>query len=160
MGSLPKKPKDEKCPKRPLSSYFLYAKDVRQATKEEFPEMKITDIAKEISKKWKLLSEEEKKPFADEANSLKEKYNKDMEEYKGSEAETEYKKKLAEWQVKCDARKADAKEKKKKKKTPTKGKKSKRRMVESSSEDESDSSSGSYESDSDSDSSSGSDSSS
>merc|ERR1712173_165376 len=26
--SMPRKPKDEKCPKRPLTSYFLYAKDV------------------------------------------------------------------------------------------------------------------------------------
>merc|ERR1712204_144387 len=100
-----------------------------------------------------LLSEEEKKPFVDEATTLKEKYNKDIEEYKGSEAETAFKVVLANWKTTCEQRTADAKEKRdkrmdreakknKKKKTPTKGKKkkvSKRRMVESSS-DESDSS--------------------
>jgi len=134
--SFPKKPKDEKCPKRPLSNYFLYAKDVRASVKEEFPEMKITDIAKEISKKWKLLSDEEKKPFVDEATTLKEKYNKDIEEYKGSEAEKAFKVVLANWKTTCEQRTADAKEKRdkrmereakknKKKKTPTKGKKKK-----------------------------------
>merc|ERR1712129_560868 len=100
--SFPKKPKDEKCPKRPLSNYFLYAKDVRASAKEEFHGMKITDIAKEISKKWKLLSDEEKKPFVDEATTLKEKYNKDIEEYKGSEAEKAFKVVLANWKTTCD----------------------------------------------------------
>merc|ERR1712228_937234 len=74
--SMPRKPKDEKCPKRPLTSYFLYAKDVRAATKEEFPNKPITEIAKEISKKWKLLTEEEKKPFNDESIALKEQLRK------------------------------------------------------------------------------------
>lgn len=164
--SMPRKPKDEKCPKRPLTSYFLYAKDVRAATKEEFPNKPITEIAKEISKKWKLLTEEEKRPFEDESKKLKEQYKKDMEEYNGSDAQLAFKAKLEEWKRECDERKSAAKAKahkkklkeqekmelaKKKKKSPKgKGKKKKaQRMVESSDE------SSSY-SDSDSDSESGS----
>lgn len=158
--SMPRKPKDEKCPKRPLTSYFLYAKDVRAATKAEFPDKAITEIAKEISKKWKLLTEEEKKPFVDEAASLKEQYKKDIEEYEGSEAQLAFKAKLDEWKQTCEDRKSEAKakaakkkerEQQQKKKSPKKksakgkGKKQKRsRMEESSSEDES--SSGEYSS--------------
>merc|ERR1711994_847986 len=103
--SMPRKPKDEKCPKRPLTSYFLYAKDVRAATKEEFPSKPITEIAKEISKKWKLLTEEEKKPFNDESIALKEQYKADMEEYNGSDAQLAFKAKLDEWKLECDKRK-------------------------------------------------------
>jgi len=185
--SMPRKPKDAKCPKRPLTSYFLYAKDVRAATKAEFPNKAITEIAKEISKKWKLLTEEEKKPFVDEAASLKEQYKKDIEEYTGSEAQLAFKAKLDEWKQTCEDRKRDAKvkaQKKKereeqknkkspKKKSPTKKKKGqkKSRRMEESSDDESssdeyssdsgsDSSDSGSSSDSDSDSSSGSESSS
>lgn len=114
--SMPRKPKDAKCPKRPLTSYFLYAKDVRAATKAEFPNKAITEIAKEISKKWKLLTEEEKKPFVDEAASLKEQYKKDIEEYTGSEAQLAFKAKLDEWKQTCEDRKRDAKVKAQKKK--------------------------------------------
>merc|ERR1712228_59723 len=77
--SMPRKPKDEKCPNKP-----------------------ITEIAKEISKKWKLLTEEEKKPFNDESIALKEQYKKDMEEYNGSEAQLAFKAKLDAWKNECD----------------------------------------------------------
>merc|ERR1712130_166084 len=170
--SMPRKPKDEKCPKRPLTSYFLYAKDVRAATKEEFPNKPITEIAKEISKKWKLLTEEEKKPFNDESIALKEQYKKDMEEYNGSEAQLAFKTKLDEWKSECDKRKSAAKEKQlkkrerekakmqkksPKKKSPKRSKK-RQRMQESSDESSSDSDSDSDSGSSSSGSSSGSES--
>merc|ERR1712154_422631 len=119
--SLPRKPKDEKCPKRPLTSYFLYAKAVREKTKQEFPEMAITDIAKEISKKWKVLTEDEKQPFNDEAARLKEQYKADMSEYNGSSSQIEFKKKL-EWKMECDQRKQAAKDKAHKKRVMMKAK--------------------------------------
>jgi hypothetical protein len=126
--SLPRKPKDPHCPKKPLSSYFLYAQSVREQTKAEFPNVNITEIAKEISKKWKLLSEDEKKPYNEEAARLKEEYNKALEEYEGSDAQLDFKKKLAEWTEECARRKQKARAKQEKlkeaKKTPKgKGKK-------------------------------------
>merc|ERR1712228_1083106 len=127
--SMPRKPKDEKCPKRPLTSYFLYAKDVRAATKEEFPNKPITEIAKEISKKWKLLTEEEKKPFNDESIALKEQYKKDMEEYNGSEAQLAFKAKLDAWKNECDQRKSAAKEKAHKKREREKAKMAKKEVA-------------------------------
>merc|ERR1712130_915139 len=152
-AKMQKKSPKKKSPKRPLTSYFLYAKDVRAATKEEFPNKPITEIAKEISKKWKLLTEEEKKPFNDESIALKEQYKKDMEEYNGSEAQLAFKTKLDEWKSECDKRKSAAKEKQlkkrerekakmqkksPKKKSPKRSKK-RQRMQESSDESSTDS---------------------
>jgi len=169
--SLPRKPKDEKCPKRPLTSYFLYAKAVREKTKQEFPEMAITDIAKEISKKWKVLTEDEKQPFNDEAARLKEQYKADMSEYNGSSSQIEFKKKLDEWKMECDQRKQAAKDKAHKKRVMMKAKqqqkskklqkkktvqKKRKRKRESSADDSSSSSDSDSSSASDSDSSSGS----
>merc|ERR1712228_977943 len=54
--SSSRKPKDDQCPKRPISSYFLFANDVREKTKSEFPTKSMTEIGREISKKWKLMS--------------------------------------------------------------------------------------------------------
>merc|ERR1712045_562444 len=157
---LPRKPKDDKCPKRPLTSYFLYAKEVREATKAEFPNKAITEIAKEISKKWKLLSEEEKTPYNDDAARLKEQYKKDVEEYEGSQSQKDFQQKLEEWKEECQKRqkKKQMELSKKKKMATKKGKnvKKNRKRMDDSSLDESSSS----ESDSDSDSGSGSDSSS
>jgi len=157
--SMPRKPKDDKCPKRPLSNYFLYAQDVRAATKEEFPDLKITELAKEISKKWKSLTEEEKQPFNDQADALKAKYKEDLKAYEGSEDQLAFQRKMEEWQQECVARKEKAKKSahkkkekmaaSKKKKSPTKGKggkkkvKRRQRMSESESDSESDSDSGS-----------------
>merc|ERR1712173_333711 len=115
MGKLPRKPKDDKCPKRPLTSYFLYAKEVREATKAEFPNKAITEIAKEISKKWKLLSEEEKTPYNDGAARLKEQYKKDVEEYEGSQSQKDFQQKLEEWKEECQKRQREAREKRQKK---------------------------------------------
>merc|ERR1712154_617509 len=91
-------------------------------TKEEFPEMAITDIAKEISKKWKVLTEDEKQPFNDEAARLKEQYKADMSEYNGSSSQIEFKKKLDEWKMECDQRKQAAKDKAHKKRVMMKAK--------------------------------------
>eukprot|EP01083_Nonionella_stella_P040002 108789_1 len=174
--SLPRKPKDAQCPKRPLTSYFLYAKEVREATKQEFPNKSITEIAKEISKKWKVLTEDEKVSYNEEAARLKEVYKKQIQEYEGSDAQIEFKKKLEEWKVECDRRKTVAKEKaekkelrelkkkereKKKKKMPKKKRKviKKKKVptpMEVDSSSESESSSSDSDSDSDSDSESGS----
>eukprot|EP00483_Globobulimina_turgida_P002140 UN02142 len=133
--SLPRKPKDDKCPKRTLTSYFLYAAEVRTATKAEFPSLPITQIAKEISKKWNVLTEEEKKPYNAEAARLKVQYKVDLQEYQGSEGQRQFKAKLQEWKQECDRGRQAAKKKiqaKKegkspKKKSPKKSAKRKKR---------------------------------
>merc|ERR1712244_125694 len=70
----PKKAKDPNAPKRPMTSYLLFTKAIRADVKEENPEMKTTEITKEMGRRWKALSEEEKEPYVKEAAKLKKKY--------------------------------------------------------------------------------------
>lgn len=108
--ALPRKPQDDQCPKRGLTSYFLYAKQVREDTKKENPEMKITEIAQAISQKWRALSEEEKEPYNQEALRLRAEYQEKLKEYQGSDAQKAYQIKLDEWKKECDRRKEHARQ--------------------------------------------------
>eukprot|EP01084_Bolivina_argentea_P261466 441862_1 len=83
--SLPHKPKDDKCPKKPLNAYSLYAIQRCHSIRQKFPNKPNTEIAKEIGKEWKTLSKDEKKTYEDKASKLKEKYYKKLEEYEECE---------------------------------------------------------------------------
>ena len=69
--SLKKKVKDPNAPKRSLSAFFFFGNDQRAKIKEENPEFGVTDIAKEIGKRW-----------ADIDPNLKTKYEKLAEDDK------------------------------------------------------------------------------
>lgn len=131
--SLPRKPKDTNAPKRSKTSYFLFGDSVREATKLEHPKAKITEIARIIGAKWKELSDDEKRPFADEAKRLKALYNEEMARYKDSDEERAYQRKLDEWKAECQRRKQAAAGAKSGR---SKGK-GRRAMVEDSSDEES-----------------------
>merc|ERR550517_2013846 len=49
-------PSDPKAPKRPSSSFFLYANDVRSDLQKKNPDMSIGDIGKKIGADWKNMS--------------------------------------------------------------------------------------------------------
>jgi len=82
-----KKKKDDGAPKKPQSAYFLYLASVREAIKKEFEISKASDVAREGGKKWKALSDEDKKPFVDEAAKLKEEYKVKVEEFNKKKAQ-------------------------------------------------------------------------
>merc|ERR1712060_394766 len=81
-GPKPKKAKKEKAeedpdakPKKPLSSYMLFMKSFRTEFAEANPEVKgVAEVGKAGGEKWQAMTEEEKKPFVDEALKLKEEY--------------------------------------------------------------------------------------
>eukprot|EP00798_Chlamydomonas_sp_ICE-L_P007605 gene7605-758_t len=75
-----KKEKDPNAPKKPLSGYMFFCKDNREAVKEKDPSLKITEIASELGRMWKLLTDEEKKPFQAQAEKDKERYAKEKGE--------------------------------------------------------------------------------
>ena len=50
--ALKKKVKDPNAPKRSLSAFFFFGNDQRAQIKEENPDFGVTDIAKEIGKRW------------------------------------------------------------------------------------------------------------
>ena len=57
------KSKDESTPKRAPSSFMLFSKRHRDEVKAAHPELKVTEIAVELGKMWKLLSAEQKAEF-------------------------------------------------------------------------------------------------
>ncbi|VWU52807.1 high mobility group protein B4, putative [Hepatocystis sp. ex Piliocolobus tephrosceles] len=82
---------DRKKPKAPLSSYLIFCNSNRDAVKNVLMQnsdsqttVRIADIQKELSNKWRNLSEEERKKYEDEALLLKMKYNEELLEWEKS----------------------------------------------------------------------------
>lgn len=78
----PRKAKDPNAPKRPRSAYIYYSGEKRLEMKAANPEMKTTEIAVELGKKWTALSERKKKPYLEKAAEDKKRYDAEMAEYK------------------------------------------------------------------------------
>lgn len=53
--------------KRPLSGYNLFSKEERPILKKDIPDIKPKDIMGEIAKRWKALSEDQRKKWNDRA---------------------------------------------------------------------------------------------
>eukprot|EP01084_Bolivina_argentea_P115953 206125_1 len=100
-------------PKKALSSYFIYAKELRQETDEKLS-------TKDISKRWKNVSDDEKAEYKEKSKKLKEQEEDQWTEYVESKQYKKYLKKMEEW--KADKEEVQTKRKsknsnKKKKKT-------------------------------------------
>ena len=103
-----KKVKDPNAPKGPLGSYMLFSADQRPQIKKDFPDLKITEVAKKMGELWKAVDEkvregsmndapaltipltlhlssssQTKKKYEDLAAKDKERYQKEMAKYKG-----------------------------------------------------------------------------
>ena len=55
--------KEPNAPKKPLSAYFLYSQEERLRVKEEFPDYSITEIAKELGRRWATLDPSMKQSY-------------------------------------------------------------------------------------------------
>ncbi|KAL3845892.1 hypothetical protein ACJIZ3_003295 [Penstemon smallii] len=74
--------KDPNKPKRPPSAFFVFMEDFRKSYKEKHPNNKsVAAVGKAGGEKWKSLSDEEKAPYAAEAEKRKEEYEHKMEAY-------------------------------------------------------------------------------
>ena len=58
-----KKTQKEKGPKRPLPAFFYFANERRKSIRIQQPELKVTEIAKNIGLEWNKLSDAEKEPY-------------------------------------------------------------------------------------------------
>jgi len=81
-GSRLKK-KDPNQPKRPMSAYMLYAGTERATIKQRMPEATFSQIAHSLGEQWKSMSEADKKPYLDQAERDKQRYNEEMQVYEG-----------------------------------------------------------------------------
>ncbi|KAI0401255.1 hypothetical protein F4802DRAFT_609535 [Xylaria palmicola] len=71
---------DEHAPERPPSAYVLFSNKMREDLKGQ--NLTFTEIAKLVGENWQNLGRAEKEPFEKQANEAKERYNRDLGEYK------------------------------------------------------------------------------
>ncbi|KAI1142747.1 hypothetical protein F5Y05DRAFT_408195 [Hypoxylon sp. FL0543] len=78
---------DENAPERPPSAYVLFSNKMREDLKGQ--NLTFTEIAKLVGENWQNLTREEKEPFERQAHEAKERYNRELADYKKTD---EYKK--------------------------------------------------------------------
>jgi len=96
MSRRVKKLKDTNAPKRPQSSYFIFSNKRRKEMKETNPDKKLTEISKMIAAEWKKMDGASKKPYEEDAKTLKAKYEVDMQKYKTTKEFKDFQKKVQE----------------------------------------------------------------
>lgn len=86
-----KSDRDPSAPKRSPPAFFLFVNHCRPALKNEYPELKHTELVKMLGLRWAEMSEDAKKPFRDHEEQLRQQYHIDIAHYKkGAMPESEY----------------------------------------------------------------------
>ena len=79
--SRKKRKKDPLAPKLPLSSFMEFGKQERVKVLSELGNISIGDVGRELGKRWRALSKEEKDVFEREAKENREKYEMEKKKY-------------------------------------------------------------------------------
>lgn len=82
-----KKPKD--APKSARSGYNFFMKEVRPSIFEQNPEANIQEITKLVAIEWNALTDEQKKPYLEQADVEKKRYAEEMVVYKKTKKDQE-----------------------------------------------------------------------
>uniref|UniRef100_A0A182K866 HMG box domain-containing protein n=1 Tax=Anopheles christyi TaxID=43041 RepID=A0A182K866_9DIPT len=77
-----KAPKDANAPKHPLTGYVRYMNEHREGVRQKHPNLTPIEVTKIMAEEWSKLPEERKKPYLEAAEVDKERYNKEISEYK------------------------------------------------------------------------------
>merc|ERR1719320_1535106 len=101
--------KDPNAPKRPLSGYMIFVNEVRDGVVSSNPDMKVTDVLKEIGSMWRDLNETQVDKYKSKAEKLKAKYEKEVNAYEKTSKYKNYQAEKEEFQAR---RKADRKREK------------------------------------------------
>lgn len=76
--------KDPNAPKKPLTSYILFYNHLRSSVAEKNTELSQVDIAKEIARQWKEMSESDKNYWKGIYEKDKVKYDQELAKYNAS----------------------------------------------------------------------------
>lgn len=79
-----KKEKDPNAPRRGKSAFFYFCDQNRAPTKTSHPDLKNHEISQQMATNWANLTEAEKKPFMDLANSDKLRYSAEKEKFEST----------------------------------------------------------------------------
>jgi len=79
--SKPKKVKDPNAPKRPTTSFFVFSSEQRPLLKVTQPDLKVTEVAKEMGRLWKAMDAEDRKKYEDIAQLDKKRYTTELSAY-------------------------------------------------------------------------------
>jgi len=79
-----KRRRDPNAPKQPLTAFFIYSTEERPKVKDDHPTMSVTDVAKELGRRWSELDSETKQRFHARADELRQKFDLEMAAYKQS----------------------------------------------------------------------------
>ncbi|KAF8359667.1 hmg-1.2 [Pristionchus pacificus] len=74
--------KDPNAPKRALSAFFFFSHDKRPEVQGANPMWKVGQVAQELGRMWKALSDAERADYERRAHDDKERYAQEMREYK------------------------------------------------------------------------------
>lgn len=65
---------EQKRPKKCLSAYMIFVKEMRSKIQQENPDMPVLDIMKEVGSRWQGLTPVERKVYQDKADADKIRY--------------------------------------------------------------------------------------
>ena len=68
--------------KRPMNAFMVYSQTARKAMARHYPTLSYRKLSKALGKIWRVLDDEEKKPFKREAERLRQKHKQDYPDYK------------------------------------------------------------------------------
>lgn len=81
-----KKPKDSTAPRQPLTGYVRYLNDRREAVREANPKLPFAEITKILASEWSNLPADKKQQYLDAAEQDRERYTREYNAYKQTEA--------------------------------------------------------------------------
>jgi len=82
-GKKKRMAKDPNAPKRALSAFFWFCNDERPKVKASMGESTVTEVAKELGRRWNSCTEDMKAKYVALAAKDKARYEKAMSSYKG-----------------------------------------------------------------------------
>merc|ERR1739844_295504 len=74
--------KDPNAPKKPLSAYFLFSQEERLKVKAEFPDYSITEMAKELGRRWASIDPTIKQSYEQRYQESRRQYEQALQAYK------------------------------------------------------------------------------